>query len=426
MPSFAQFSSRAAGLRRTTPDTLAATEAARLYRSGVVATISRTNALRLGKLAAAALGLKSAKIALIDQLFAYTQAVDWTDASSPPVVWPSNEALARSLGVSVSTMKHHLNGLCRAGLITFKDGPTYQRRGRRDSDGRIIEAHGIDLSPIASRYAELTELVDTAAYTAREWKRLSGKRTILRKEIQSIIVSARTQSFEGRWDHAQARLDVLREAKPSDIEALSALVGDLEELLGVVEADYSAALDDLNINTTVSKFAPNQTTAEHSTSDTCKEISPRAYAREEIHQPAFGRNGSEGKPSAISQPSQQETVAVSDDLHNISLPLIKAACPALSEYIPGVFDDWSRLRGSGHDLCRLASINPQVWQEALSVLGANLAVAALAVTLQKSSDGHVAKPGAYMRTLVQRGRSGQLHISRSLFGMAAAQLTNVH
>lgn len=47
----------------------------------------------------------------------------------------------------------------------------------------------------------------------------------------------------------------------------------------------------------------------------------------------------------------------------------------------------------------------------------DLAVAAVAVTVQKHDLGLVEKPGAYLRTLVKRGRSGQLHISRSLFAM---------
>lgn len=40
------------------------------------------------------------------------------------------------------------------------------------------------------------------------------------------------------------------------------------------------------------------------------------------------------------------------------------------------------------------------------------------MTVQKSDSGLVSKPGAYLRTLVKRGRSGDLHISRSLFGLA--------
>ncbi|MFW8642734.1 helix-turn-helix domain-containing protein [Rhizobium beringeri] len=96
---------------------------------------SRIQALQVAKRYASAIGLKAAKIALIDQLFAFSKAIDWSDAEIIPLVWPSNEVLARRLGIKVSTLKYHLAGLVEAGLICYSDHPTYQRRGRR-SEGR--------------------------------------------------------------------------------------------------------------------------------------------------------------------------------------------------------------------------------------------------------------------------------------------------
>lgn len=99
---------------------------------------------------------------------------------------------------------------------------------------------------------------------------------------------------------------------------------------------------------------------------------------------------------------------------------MRDACPKLETWVPGAFESWSALRETGRELCGAANINPQVWQEAVGVLGPDLAIAALAVTIQKHDVGLVAKPGAYLRTLIQRGREGELHVSRSLFGMAQA------
>lgn len=104
----------------------------------------------------------------------------------------------------------------------------------------------------------------------------------------------------------------------------------------------------------------------------------------------------------------------------ISLPLVRDACPTVADFVPAAFDSWSALRDSGREIAVASGINPQVWQEAQSVLGPDIAVAALAVTVQKTEMGLVAKPGAYMRRLSQLGRDGELHISRSLFGLAQA------
>lgn len=412
-----------AGLRKTNPNRLAATEYAREYRKAGARRITRKAALTVAKRAAAAMGLKAAKLALLDQLFGGSKAQDWTDDAVAPIVWPSNAGLAHKLGISISTMKHHLNGLVEAGLVAYSDGPTYQRRGRRDETGKIVDASGIDLSPIAVRFAELTEIADAAEYHSREWKRHSNRRTILRKEIQSLILSAREEGFDGPWEHAQARLDVLREARASDLDVLVSWIEQLESLQEELEAAYNKAFDDRNMHTAVSKFRPLLTTAESHNSEISNQQRPRANARDSTSSAASGGMALEGKPGETETDSQQRRrpqSVLTDDLQYISLPLVQDACPKLTAYVPDAFDSWSALRESGRDLCGSAGINPQVWQEAVAVLGADLAIAALAVTVQKHDAGLVSKPGAYLRTLVQRGRDGELHISRSLFGMAQA------
>jgi len=412
-----------AGIRKVTPTRLAATEYAREYHQTGSSRIARKAAIRAAKRGAAAMGLKGSKIALIDQLFAYTKDRDWTDEGVAPIVWPSNIALANALGIGVSTLKHHLNGLVEAGLIAYSDGPTYQRRGRRDASGKIIEAAGIDLSPIAVRFAELTELADTADYTVREWKRLSDRRTVLRKEIQALVLSARQEGFAGPWDHAQARLDVLREARAVNLDELTSWVEQLDALQHELETAYNKAFTSQNLHTAVSKFRPLLTTAESQNSESSNQAQPRANARESKPEAASGDMAFEKKPegkSRVEQDRKRPQDALADDLQYISLPLVQDACPKVAAYIPSAFDSWMTLRESGRDLCGAAGINPQVWQEALGVLGADLAVAALAVTIQKHEVGLVAKPGAYLRTLIQRGREGGLHVSRSLFGMAQA------
>lgn len=411
------------GLRKINPDRLAAIEYAREYRQAGARRITRTAALRAAKRGAAAMGLKASKLALIDQLFAYTKANDWTDEGVAPVIWPSNVALARALGVSVSTMKHHLNGLVEAGLVSYSDGPTYQRRGRRDEQGRIIEADGIDLSPIATRFVELSDLADASEHAAKQWKRLANRRTILRKEIQALILSARQEDFAGPWDHGQARLDVIREARAADVDELASWVEQLESLQEELEAAFNKALDTRNMHSAVSKFRPLLTTAESPNPESSNLVRPRANARDSNPSAAYGGMAFEKKPGETERQEQAERSprdVLTEDLQYISLPLVQDACPTIENYAPGAFESWSALRDTGRDLCRAININPQVWQEALAVLGSDVAIAALAVTIQKFEVGLVAKPGAYLRRMIQRGRDGELHVSRSLFGMAQA------
>ena len=412
----------AAGLRRSSPETLSAEKFARIYREGKVPAVTRTAALQVAKRAAAAMGLKAAKLALIDQLFGASKPADWRTPGQPPIIWPSNARLARSLGLSVSTMKHHLKGLVEAGLVSYSDHPTYQRRGRRDAAGNIVEAYGIDLSPIATRFAELHELAEAADYEARERRRLSYRRTVLRKEIQSLILSAVEQRLAGAWGQLQARLDGLREHRASDLDDLRAQVEALDALREEVESLYDKGFEDRNFDATVSKFRPVQTTAEPSISESSKSGSSRANARQLNPLVAFGPSTEKksDEVAASPQPVRSATDMLKDDAQMISLPLVQAACPAVRDFAPDAFANWRAFRASGQILCAAAGINPQVLQEAQAILGPDLAASALAITVQRSNTGAVAKPGAYLRTLVQRGRDGELHLSRSLFALAKA------
>ena len=98
---------------------------------------------------------------------------------------------------------------------------------------------------------------------------------------------------------------------------------------------------------------------------------------------------------------------------------MRQACPAVAAARPRALDDWHALRDCGRALCAGAGINPQVWHEACDVLGPDIAIAATAVTVQKADMGLVASPGAYLRTLTKRGRTGDLRIVPSLHGLAA-------
>ncbi|NTG58044.1 replication protein C, partial [Agrobacterium rhizogenes] len=373
---------------------------------------------------ASAIGLKAAKIALIDQLFAFSMAIDWSDAQTIPVVWPSNELLARRLGIKISTLKYHLAGLVEAGLICYSDHPTYQRRGRRSEDGRIIEAYGINLSPIAARYCELLELSDAAEFEARSRKGLSNRRTVLRRGIAAVIEAARQElgSLDEEWDSLLARLDRLRERRAQGSVELADVVDALEALYAEAAALLEALFDSRDTNTAVAKIRPLQTTAETPDSESCNDERNCTNAQYIAEPSAIGAMASEKKPSDTPVPSKQKTQSVEpdDDIVNVSLPLLRSAMRHLSQMVPEVFDHWAVFRSSGGLLCRLCYVNPQVYQEAVKVLGQDLAIVALALTAERNANGSVSNPGGYLRELINRGRQGTLRLSRSLFGMAAS------
>ncbi|NTJ35994.1 replication protein C [Agrobacterium rhizogenes] len=422
-------SHRAYANRRVTAASLQTDRTVASYRSdhqdgSSMTRPSRTQALQVAKRYASAIGLKAAKIALIDQLFAFSMAIDWSDTQTIPVVWPSNELLARRLGIKISTLKYHLAGLVEAGLICYSDHPTYQRRGRRSEDGGIIEAYGINLSPIAARYSELLNLADAADFEARSCKGLSNRRTVLRRGIAAIIEAARQElgSLDEEWNALLARLDRLRERRALGSVELADVVEALEALHTEAVELLQSLYDSRDSNTGVAKIRPLQTTAETPNSESCNEERNCADAQYIDKSCAKDAMAYEEKPLDTPPPSKRKTQPpeLDDDIVNISLPLLRSAFGHLFEMVPEVFGHWAVFRSSGGLLCRLCYINPQVYQEAMEVLGQDLAIVALALTAERNANGSVSNPGGYLRELVNRGRQGTLRLSRSLFGMAAS------
>ena len=496
------------GLRGTTPESVRSGKLSKAYHQDDAPRRARTHCLRMLKLAAPRLGIDPIKLALIDVLFACSKPVDWTDHDGiGPVVWPSNILLARRMNMRVNTMRYHLRGLSDMGIISWCDDAGYRRHGKRDENGRIIEAFGIDLSPASMRYEEFKAIVEAAEEDAREIDRLRKRRTSLDKAIRSLVDSAVRRGLDddmdGAFSHGMAQRDVLCERRVSDLDELTQQVGDFEALLDRLETLYDKASSQPEEHTEVSRYrhpgvkmlTPITYTAPKSDSDICNqngialksdtqsleaacgsmafEKKPRgnpeqdkqAPVETEILMDGSHRQSSVEPSTPANQPTSPDdsravttgrhhTVADTatqddaeptkdtakdvagthvrggaagfgdgdrgdDDVLQLSIGLVRDACPAINAIVPGALDHWQTLRDCGHALCAGTDINPQVFDEASQALGPDIAIAAIAVTVQKAAQGDVFKPGAYLRTLTKRGKAGELHIAKSLHGLAA-------
>ena len=223
-----------AGLRRTSPESVRSDKLAQAYRQEGAPHVSRTKALGAARQYAAADGFNAAALALLDQLFACSRPQDWShDGGVGPIVHPSNAWLARMTNQSQRSVTRQLDAFCRAGLISYNDSATCRRYGRRDGNGTLVEAFGIDLSPIAVRHEELLAIAAAAQAGARQADRLKKRRTVLRKRIKSLIAGALERTAGDPaccqpWQRAWARLDVILERQPKDLEGLGQQVADLE------------------------------------------------------------------------------------------------------------------------------------------------------------------------------------------------------
>jgi replication initiation protein RepC len=77
----------------------------------------------------------------------------------------------------------------------MKDSPNGKRYGRRDSQGRIVEAYGFDLSPLASRLAEFRAEAEAGREERARVQALRRRATIARNGIRQLLKTGTEQGI---------------------------------------------------------------------------------------------------------------------------------------------------------------------------------------------------------------------------------------
>ncbi|MGA8758177.1 MAG: plasmid replication protein RepC, partial [Stellaceae bacterium] len=192
------------GFRRLTPGLLRIDRTAGSFNGLPEGVTSPGQLLAALKAAAPRLGLSARLVHAVDWLFRFTQPQDW-EQGEHPVVWPSASMQQEALGLSQTQAKRLNRMLIEAGLVTMKDSPNGKRYGRRDPKGRILEAYGFDLAPVAMRHAEFVRAAEEARAERAAMGRWRRRATIARKAIAQILETAQEYGFAGEEWHTLAR-----------------------------------------------------------------------------------------------------------------------------------------------------------------------------------------------------------------------------
>ena len=184
------------GFRRLTPGLLQADRIAGSFAGMPDGVTTHGQLLAAFKSAAPRLGLSPRMVHAVDWLFRFTQPQDWARGGHP-IVWPSSSVQEEALGLSATRVKAVNRAMIEAGLIAMKDSPNGKRYGKRDPKGRIVEAYGFDLAPIAARYAEFVQLAREAKEERDAMRRLRRRATIARNGIAQILETAAEYGFQG-------------------------------------------------------------------------------------------------------------------------------------------------------------------------------------------------------------------------------------
>ncbi|HEX2917498.1 MAG TPA: plasmid replication protein RepC [Edaphobacter sp.] len=428
---------QAPGLRKLTPQMLGTIEVAETHR--FTSDMHPGQVLAAFKAAAPYLGLRPSVVHAIDWLFRFTDAVDW-QPSSRPIVWPSAAMQQQELGLGPSQVKNLNRYLVELGLVVMKDSPNGKRYGRRDPKGRIIEAYGFDLSPLASRYAEFQAAAEEGRKERARLQALKRRATIARNGIRQLLETAVEQGISGEeWEtHRAASAAASRgiAGRSGSIE-MEMAVASLERIQSDMRRCLEAALDarcttqpqassePMNLNPKGSENWPHITTTNQplNLKDTVVALRKSSSSRVSSGKDRPSRRFASRVETARATNVQQRSGKVQTDpgslLKITPMELIKLA-PRLKPYLTSQVPSWPEIVDAAEWLRDEMGISKFIWGDACLVMGREQAAIAVAVISAKPPTHFRGSPGGYFHGMVSKAKTGELHLVRTIWGMRGA------
>jgi replication initiation protein RepC len=405
------------GFRRLTPGLMNADRAAETFDGLPEGVTAHGQLLAALKAAAPRLGLAVRIVHAVDWLFKFTQPQDW-ERGGRPIVWPSALLEQEALGLSESRAKRLNRCLIETGLVTMKDSPNGKRYGRRDPKGRIVEAYGFDLSPLAARYEEFVRLAEEGRAEREAMGRLRRRATIARKGIVQILETARDYELSSEeWAtlerDATAIAQRLRRVEQSD--EMEEGVISLERRQLTARSRLELLIRDVEKTRSGVKNEPHHYTynrAPYPSKDTV--IATKSSS--ELAEPSGSQSP---KPEPRGRPEK-------GSVHGIRPDELVRLAPRLRSYLrrpnptwPDVIDaaDWLR-----HDL----DVSKSLWGDACLTMGRDLAAVALAIVSTKQPEHFRTTPGGYFHGMVDKAKAGELHLERTVWALRRAADPELH
>jgi len=348
------------------------------------------------------LGLPGLTQRLVGFLVRQTKPQDWEEGSRP-IAWPSNIRLQELLCVSQRRVKMLVRDLCENGIFVMRDHPQGKRYGRRDNQGRIIEAYGFDLSRLAQRQAEFKQIAVDAEIERSRMRKLRRRTTTARQGI------AQADEELGRQGHESEALACLMRETAELVAAAKRCThsADLALAVQALENRRSAAEDMLRKfikpvetypkgeeNFTLNTFT---TLAANQLTDTV--IASEACSRAEAP-PLKPTPSQEGK--AFKSPSQDR--GMFPERLNVTPTTMVELAPRLAAYMPPRYDDrsWSALIEAARYLTAELGISLTLWHRACQIMGEEYAAVAVAIVSTKPPGHFIKSAGGYFGGMVKK------------------------
>ena len=396
---------------------------ARAARPASWDTHSKGQVLGAFKRAAPALRVPRRVVDLIDYLVGFSKDCDW-EFDARPVAWPSNAAIEDYLGLGRTQVKYLLRCAREHGLVEAEESGNGHRYGWRDASGRIVDACGIDLSPLAARHDEFKAAAAEHASRRREGKRLRGRITGLRNQVMSLADFAIEDGRPGDWLAVKDRARDLASLRGAgyEPERLALIVADLEELLAGAN-DALEGQEAVHTDPMGSENRPSITTTNPPTISNGEVRGADGPSRPEVIPFPNSNLTAQARQAANPQDSGQGQRRGADvsALRGFRVSpefLMRIAPPLEAAALPGRAPSWGGLSIAAESVRRTLGISPSAWHQALAIFGQQEAIVVLAVIAARHATGKVGSAGGLLRRMVELHVEGRLRLDRTLFGLA--------
>lgn len=310
------------------------------------------------------------------------------------LVWPSNQRLISSTGLSERAIRNAIRTLIELQLVIPNDSPNGKRYAVRDASGTIINAFGFDLTPLFARHSEWTAVLAAQKRHGELLKRAFDEITICRRATEEAL-SALAQHYPTiDRSELENRLNVLRARTPK--RSGKALPADLIKAWMEVrklaeDAFYQAGCDGTK----------------------CRQIE------------------AENESLSVTCDNGQRPNCVPATLHELPsrlLPaLIAEACPVIANWSHPIRDAVD-IVAAGRFLRASLGAHPSAWNEAVEEIGPIYAAVAVIYVLQVYDDdvssgrNCIRNAGGYFRSLIRLIKSGQIDLETALLTLRRRKL----
>jgi replication initiation protein RepC len=353
------------------------------------------------------LGLPAHAFKLVSWLVKQTMPCDWEEGSRP-IVWPSARRQQEFLGLSAARVKMLNRVLFEAGIFVIRDNEQGKRYGRRGPDGRIVEAYGFDLTPLAQRYDEFVRIAAEAKIERERKKALRKRATIARRAIRQVGEALEALGpLPPDWKRLVAETaDLVAAARHTTrSEDLALVVNSLETRKAEAEQWLRDASAPVNNNPTGLENEPHTTSTN---------LPPNPYQDTVI--------ASDKSSPAPTEPKTTTPPLVSPEkLVGIKPAELVDLAPRLAQYIPHGTLTWSLVLDATDWLRGELGVSRSLWAEACKTMGRDRAALALAIVSTKSAAHFSRSAGGYFAGMVRKDERGELRLERSLWALREAR-----